>query len=308
MQQEIYVIDNTDKIREILQKLLDHEMEYKYEIKIVKPDWIEVALKNIPELIIINDDAIETKASEYCKLIRENEDNSITPIIVISSNTDMEYKLETLENSVEYFLPKPIDEDILYHTVKNIIRLMHMNRTVSPLTGLPGNVQIQAELKKRILTKENFSVLYFDLDNFKAYNDVYGFLKGDEVIQYTAATILRHVHNGGNKNFVGHIGGDDFVAIIEGFNWESICQDIIIEFDEGILKLLTEQDVKRGYLESVNRKGIIEQFPITGISIGIVESRGLKTDNILEIGEIGAQVKHAAKNIMGSCYISNQRI
>ena len=309
MYQEIYVVDNSDKIRKLLNKLFKDDTDYEYEIKIVKPDWIEVALKDIPELIIINDDAINIPASEYCKIIRENEDNKITPIIVMSSNADKMYRIETLENSVEYFLIKPVDTDYLYYTIKNITRLMYMNRTVSPLTGLPGNVQIHAELKKRILNKEDFTVMYVDLDNFKSYNDVYGFLKGDEVLKFTAETIFKYVHQkSGNKNFVGHVGGDDFVAIIDSFKWESICQDIIAEFDVGMLNLLTPEDAEKGYLEAANRKGIIEQFPITAVSVGVVESSTLQTDNILEIGEVGAQVKHAAKSIMGSCYVSNKRV
>ncbi len=76
---------------------------------------------------------------------------------------------------MEHYIIVPIDEEYLYYTIKNVIRLLYINRRVSPLTGLPGNVQIQAEMKKRLLNKENFSMIYFDLDNFKAYNDIYGF-------------------------------------------------------------------------------------------------------------------------------------
>ena len=88
---------------------------------------------------------------------------------------------------------------LVYYTVKNLSRLLSTNRRMSPLTGLPGNVQIQAELKKRLLKQEDFSVLYFDLDNFKAYNDVYGFLKGDEIIKFTANTILNAIHHFGSR-------------------------------------------------------------------------------------------------------------
>ena len=93
--------------------------------------------------------------------------------------------------------------------------MLDINRTVSPLTGLPGNVQIHAEMKKRLFNKEKFVMLYIDLDNFKAYNDVYGFIKGDEVIKFTARVIQKNVHEIDEKNgFIGHIGGDDFIAII----------------------------------------------------------------------------------------------
>lgn len=150
--------------------------------------------------------------------------------------------------------------------------------------------------------------MYLDLDNFKAYNDVYGFLKGDGIIEFTAETIVNQVHSDKIENtFVGHIGGDDFVAIIPGTNCEKLCQNIISYFDRNVTKYFTPDDVEKGYIEVANRKGIIEQFPLTSISIGVVVSDVGRFHNILEIGEVGAQVKHAAKSVMGSCYAIDRR-
>ena len=245
---------------------------------------------------------------EFCREIRANEDNGITPIIVLSSNNEKKHRLAVLETAVEYYIKKPMDIDYLYYTVKNLMRLMAVNRTVSPLTGLPGNVQILAELKKRVMNEEEFAVLYADLDHFKEYNDIYGFLKGDEIIKYTAKTIVRNVHSlKGNHCFVGHIGGDDFVAIVSKTDYEQVCQNILAEFDKDIHKFFTAEDLERGYLEVANRKGIIEQFPLTSLSIGVVEADKGRFKNILEIGELGAQVKHVAKTIMGSSYAIDRR-
>ena len=147
-----------------------------------------------------------------------------------------------------------------------------------------------------------------DLDNFKAYNDVYGFLQGDEIIKFTARTIMSNVHSKDeDNNFVGHIGGDDFMAIVEDKEFEKICQNIIIEFDKDIRKYFTEDDIKKGYLEVPNRKGVIEEFPLTSISIGAVEVEPGRFHNTLEIGEAGAQVKHLAKTISGSTYVVDRR-
>ena len=246
---------------------------------------------------------------KFSNIKTEEIDNSITPIIVISSNSNKEHRLEILKNEVEYYIVMPIDDDYLYYTIKNIVRLMYTNRRVSPLTGLPGNVQIQAEMKKRLLNKETFGVLYFDLDNFKAYNDIYGFLQGDEIIKFTARTILKNTHTEeSNDCFVGHIGGDDFVALVgEQSNYEKICQDVIAEFDTGIKKYFSEIDLERGYFEVANRKGVLEQFPLTSISIGVVIADNRRFFNTLEIAEVGAQVKHTSKIIMGSSYVIDKR-
>lgn len=306
MVQEIYIIDDDDSSILIFRELFKNDNEYKFIS--VKTEQIDVALKNIPALIVINEDAIDRDVVDLCRKIRKDEDNTITPVIVVSSKNNREHRIKILQESVEYFIKKPVDEDYLYYTVKNLNRLLSSNRTVSPLTGLPGNVQIHAELKKRISRKEPFSVLYLDLDNFKAYNDVYGFLKGDEIIEFTADTIVNQVHTDEIENtFVGHIGGDDFVAIIPDTNCEKLCQSILAYFDKHVTKFFTEKDLEQGYIEVANRRGIVEQFPLTSLSIGVVVADVGRFHNILEIGEIGAQVKHAAKAVMGSSYALDRR-
>ncbi len=306
MAQEIIVIDNKQEIIGEIKEIFKNENEYIF--KVIKDIQLDRALKNIPALFIINADDMFLNLIDVCKKIRSDDDNNITPVIVISSNKDKSYKISVLNECIEYYINKPMDKDYLYYTIKNLLRLINTNRRISPLTGLPGNVQISAELKKRLMMQETFSVLYLDLDNFKAYNDVYGFLRGDEIIKFTANVILKNVHMESQiENFVGHIGGDDFVAIVDNECYEKVCQNIILEFDNGITKYFTEEDVERGFLEVPNRKGIIEQFPITSISIGVVVVDKSKYANILEIGEVGAQVKHIAKTTMGSSYAINRR-
>ena len=306
MVQDIYIIDDDKYSLQDLKELFTDNAEYRFVN--VSTEEINKALINIPSLIIINEDNVDRDIEELCTTIRKNEDNSITPIIVISSNSDKEHRLNVLRKAVEYYIRKPVDQDYLYYTIKNLMRLMYTNRRVSPLTGLPGNVQIHAELKKRLFNKEYFGVLYLDLDNFKAYNDVYGFIKGDEIIKFTARTIVKNVHALKNNDcFVGHIGGDDFVAIISKTNYDEICQNIINEFDSEILNYFTEEDRKRGYIEVANRRGILEDFPLTAISIGVVDVEPNRFNNILEIGEVGAQVKHLAKTILGSSYVIDRR-
>ena len=306
MVQEVYIIDDDDSSILVFRELFKNDPEYKFIN--IKSEQIDVALKNIPSLIIINEDAVDRDVVELCKQIRTDEDNSITPVIVVSSNSEKSHRVKILQEAIEYFIKKPVDEEYLYYTIKNLNRLLTINRRISPLTGLPGNVQIHAELKKRILNREPFSVLYLDLDNFKAYNDVYGFLKGDEIIEFTAETICKCLHSAYNENvFIGHIGGDDFVGIIPDLHCDKVCQQILATFDAKSLKFFTQEDREKGYIEVANRKGIIEQFPLTSLSIGVVVADVGRFHNILEIGEVGAQVKHAAKSVMGSSYAIDRR-
>ena len=306
MIQEIYIIDDDESSILVFRELFKDDLEYKFIS--VTSDKIDIALKNIPSIIIINEDAVEVDVIDLCRRIRKDEDNSITPIIVVSSNSEKEHRVKILKEAVEYYIKKPVNVDYLYFTIKNLSRLLTINRRISPLTGLPGNVQIHAELKKRISNKEAFSVLYLDLDNFKAYNDVYGFLKGDEIIKFTADTIIRCVHEHVKSGcFVGHIGGDDFIAILPILQCENVCESIISNFDAHVVKFFTEEDTEKGYIEVANRKGVIEQFPLTSISVGVVEADKGRFSTMLEIGEIGAQVKHLAKSVIGSSYSIDRR-
>ena len=305
MLNEVYIIDDDETSIVIFKELFRDDPDYKFIS--VKTEQIDIALKNIPSLIVINEDAIDRDVIGLCRKIRKDEDNTITPVIVVSSNGSREHRMRILNESVEYFIKKPVDEGYLYYTVKNLNRLLTTNRRVSPLTGLPGNVQIHSELKKRLSKEEEFSVLYLDLDNFKAYNDVYGFLKGDKIIQYTADIIQEEIHTDGGNGFIGHVGGDDFIAIVPYTDVENLCQRIIARFDKQIKSFFTEEDAEKGYIEIANRRGIIEKFPLTSISIAVVVADKNRFSNILEIGDVAAQVKHAVKTVMGSSYTIDRR-
>lgn len=308
MTKQVYIFDTTIKLLNDLREMFANDKAFKF--KCVESQRIDCVLKEIPDLIIINEDNLKDKLDDLCSKIRNDADNTITPIIVLSSNEDVEHKVDVIKKNVEYFVEKSLGRDYLYYIIKNIARLLTVNRTVSPLTGLPGNVKIQTELKKKISMKAPFTVLYLDLDNFKAYNDVYGFVRGDEIIKLTAKVITNNIYNLKDVNtFVGHIGGDDFVAILdENVDYENVCQNILTQFDAEVTSYFNEEDLRKGYLEIENRKGVMEEFPLTSLSIGVVVAEQERFSNVLEIGEVGAQIKHLAKATQGSCYAINRRI
>ncbi len=306
IKKNILVIEDKKEIIDVLEKMFENEKsEYDIVFSFSDSDSINEAMKNVHDVVLINSD----NAIQIYSQITEGMESFMSPTICISSASYKNVIIDVLKSGINQYMVKPIDVEYLYYTIKNYIRLIYNNKTVSPLTGLPGNIQIDNELKKNIIKKDEFAVLYFDLDNFKAYNDTYGFLKGDDVIRFTATTILDIMRQYANENdFVGHIGGDDFVAITTSRAIDKICIEIINTFDKGILNLLSKTDKERGFFEVPNRKGIIEQYPLTSISIGVViVDKNQKIDR-LEIGEIGAQVKHKAKTIHGSAYVINKRM
>lgn len=170
---------------------------------------------------------------------------------------------------------------------------------VNPLTELPGNVLIETELEACLTTPQACAILYFDMNNFKAYNDVYGFEKGDKIIKCLAMIIKKHLNL--SRDFLGHIGGDDFVSIYRGDDVEAFCQKVIIDFDRAILRFYSRFDLDRGYITTKNRHGLEENFPLLSISIAVVSNKKYKT--IFKLSESMAKLKKQCKQKPGSSYM-----
>lgn len=210
-----------------------------------------------------------------------------------------------------------IIRDGLYLGTVSIIHLLqHLTdlkiryaANANPLTGLPGNMVIEDKLKTIIAQQLPFSILYIDLDNFKAFNDKYGFERGDKAILLTASILsscINH-HKGIERDFLGHIGGDDFVILTQPERAEAICDAIIQDFDWEIPNLYAQTDRERGYIIMPNRRGQVESYPIMSISIAVVDNQNRRFANYLEIGEMAADVKKRAKAIGGSIWVSERR-
>ena len=169
MIQDIYIIDNDDNLKNIANNLFKDNKDYRFKKVLTKQ--IDIALRNIPSLIIINEDNIKDDIITICNKIKQNDDNIITPVIVVSSIKEKEHRLKILKTCVEHYIISPIDEDYFYYTIINLLNLLDVNRRVSPLTGLPGNIQIQAEMKKRLLNQEDFAMIYIDLKPIMMFMD-----------------------------------------------------------------------------------------------------------------------------------------
>ena len=187
-------------------------------------------------------------------------------------------------------------------------RLKKLDLDASPLTFLPGNTAIENLLEKKIEQKEYFSFCYLDLDNFKAFNDRYGYARGSEVIKAAAEVVEKSVrslkHDG---DFVGHIGGDDFVVITTSEDHDELCKTIIKNFDDIIVGYYDAEDVELGYIEGKTRQGEKRDFPIMTISIAVVTNRHRTIVNHIQVGEIAAELKAHVKSIPGSAYVVDKR-
>jgi len=195
------------------------------------------------------------------------------------------------------------------HLLNNVTNLQVRCATnANPLTGLPGNLLIDQKLKSMVEKGVPFAVLYVDLDNFKAFNDKYGFEHGDKALLLTADILRASVDRLCLKEaFLGHVGGDDFVIITGPEEIEALCKAIIQRFDSEIIKLYDPKDLRKGVIIVRNRRGRLDRFPIMTVSIGVAHTLYRNFTNYLEIGGIAAVLKKRAKEIKGSTFVVDQR-
>lgn len=175
------------------------------------------------------------------------------------------------------------------------------SRQLNPLSGLPGNLAIEKNFERFISSREPFTILYIDLDNFKAYNDTYGFGNGDRVIQFVSELMTEVIPG---HNFVGHVGGDDFIAMLNTYEVEKICNTFIKRFDRGIRAYYSKHDLDQGYIITKNRKGEEEQYPIMSVSVAGISNRYRFFSNVHELAEHASAIKKQCKLIWTSCHIT----
>ncbi len=183
---------------------------------------------------------------------------------------------------------------------------MEAAKYANPLSQLPGNVPINQHIDTLLATQESCAIAYCDLDHFKPFNDVYGYARGDDVIRLTAR-ILAEVCDT-EKDFIGHIGGDDFVLVLRSEDWQARCERALRMFGEEILGFFSRDDVERGGYITENRKGEMEFHALTSLSIGVAEIKPGIFRSHLEVSVVAAEVKKKAKGIKGNSLYVNQRI
>ncbi|MBD3347331.1 MAG: HAMP domain-containing protein [Chitinivibrionales bacterium] len=187
-------------------------------------------------------------------------------------------------------------------------RMRDEAKGANPLTGLPGNITIAQYIDDCLSAGKIICVLYCDLDNFKAYNDKYGFTKGDEAILYTRDCLVAVSKRKDMRNvFIGHEGGDDFVVVTEYEYWEAFAKAFITTFDRGIYQFYNSVDARNGFIESINRKGERQRFPLMSVSIAIVTNKTRPFRRHAEMIQVAAEVKKHVKNMDGSCYAIDRR-
>ncbi len=304
----ILCIDDDPNIRELVQAALDLD-GYSVILASDGTEGIRNAIREQPHLIILDVMLPDMRGWDVLRALKEQPRSASIPIIFLSALDETEHRVTGLALGADDYVGKPFAIQELLARVRTQLRHAE-EHLLSELTGLPGNTQIERVLRQSLQDeRRDLYVLYIDIDNFKSFNDAYGFVRGNDLIKLLAGILKTVVLTAHESAFVGHVGGDDFVGMLRGSDDEmrKVCGAIISQFDSQVPALYDPEDRASGYVTTMDRQGVRQDFPIVTVSIGVVTNRQRVLKTEYEISDIAAQLKKQAKQTASSVYLVDQR-
>ena len=273
------------------------------------PSAIAAARELSPDLILLDVMMPGMEGFEVCQTLRADPSLARISIVMLTAKAMAEDRIAGLEKGADDYIVKPFDPGELVARVKSTLRRAREMRALSPLTGLPGNFQISDELARRVSNPDaQWAIVYADLDSFKPFNDKYGFMRGDLAIKYTSTVILGALEEfPDHDNFVGHIGGDDFVVATSQEIVEDFCQLVIERFEADVGQWYDPEDAAAGYIDVKDRRGDARRFNLLSISLGVAWNKYRSITSNFDAVAIAAEMKAYAKRHPRSAYEIDRR-
>ena len=304
---KILFAEHESLISEIITPILESK---GYEVSVARDSEsvLRALLETQPNLIVIDANLAEGDGFQICKMLKADFMTSHIPIIVLIEKRQARKKMLEIEHGIDDYLIKPPDPIDLEIRIEMALRRTEHQMWANSLTKLPGSKEIEKVIADRLL-QGLFSFAYIDIDNFKAFNDVYGYFQGDAVIIQLAHIISSVVKALGNKDdFVGHVGGDDFTVITTPEKESLIASKIISEFDRLMAFHYNKEDRLKKFIAVKDRAGILKDVPLMSISVAVVNNKNSNIHNIIELSEIAFEIKKYLKSLSGSNFLINRRI
>ena len=307
MPETILVVDDDPDIARFVEVNL-RSAGYDVQVAADGEQALERAADMRPDLVLLDVMMPRVDGFEVAQRLRRNPQTANTSIIMLTAKALSTDKVLGLTAGADDYIIKPFDPIELLARVKGTLRRAKEMRNLSPLTGLPGNIRIQEEIERAVREDRPFAVLYCDLDNFKAYNDQKGFVRGDRLIQATARIIQDAVVEfAGSEGFVGHVGGDDFVAVLPPDVAEPVAERIVERFESVKPEFYDDDDLERGFVEVEDRKGVMQKLPLAGVSVGIATTSVRRFAHYGEAVSVATEMKQFAKRDAASSYAVDRR-
>ncbi|HZB01801.1 MAG TPA: response regulator [Actinomycetota bacterium] len=306
MPESILVVDDDPDIARFVEVNL-RSAGYDVSVAGDGEEALERAADLRPDLVLLDVMMPRLDGFEVAQRLRKNPQTANTSIIMLTAKALSSDKVTGLQSGADDYIIKPFDPIELLARVKGTLRRAKEMRNLSPLTGLPGNIRIQEEIERQVREHHPFAVLYLDLDNFKTYNDKYGFVRGDRLIQGTARMLQDAVMAYDQDGFVGHVGGDDFVAVVLPETAEDVATRVCERFDQDRALYYEDDDLARGFVRMEDRKGVEQDIPLVSVSIGIATTSKRAFAHYGEAVAVATEMKQFAKRDGGSSFAVDRR-
>lgn len=306
---KILIISSDRNLKDILNFCLDG---WGYEVFLQdssRQQDIEPIKKISPDAIVIDVQSARKDQLNICRLLKDNFATAFIPVIALINKRQLRAQLLNLKQGVDDYLIKPPDPLDLRIRIEMVIRRSQHSINASPLTGLPGGKILEDVLREKLKGGGQFSFGYLDIDNFKYFNDVYGYQRGDRVILHTAYMLFNTLRQFGNADdFISHIGGDDFAFISTPDKYEKICRNFIQTFDNVVPFHYSPQDREQGFLMARDRSRKIKRIPLMSVSIAVVnKDASVVLKNTIQINERIAEIKRYLKTLPVSKFMADRR-
>jgi DNA-binding response OmpR family regulator len=307
MSERILVIDDDPDIVRFVETSLELE-GYTVGTARDAEDGLQQAFADPPDLVLLDLMMPGVDGFEVLRRLQTSPATTSVSIVLLTAKANVRDLVRGLQGGADDYVQKPFDIEELLARVGSVLRRSRAMRDLSPLTGLPGNFRIAEELERRVTGGGPVAVIHADLDNFKAFNDHYGFMRGDNVIKFTANTLVEAALEVGDPTcFIGHVGGDDFIMVMSPSFGEQFCKEVVERFDDGILDFYDPQDALRGFVEVIDRRGERHAFPVVSISMGVATNVRRTFSSEWEASAVASEMKEHAKTEAGSSYRIDRR-
>ena len=307
MSESILVVDDDPDVARFVEVNL-RSAGYEVQVATDGEEALEKAVELRPDLVLLDVMMPKLDGFEVAQRLRRDPRTSSSSIIMLTAKALSADKVLGLSSGADDYIIKPFDPVELLARVKGTLRRAREMRALSPLTGLPGNIRIQEEIRRLVGEDQPFALLYADLDHFKAYNDHYGFVRGDRAIQVVARLSVEVADDlAGPGAFIGHVGGDDFILIVPPELAESVAKKLCERFDQEVPALYDKIDADRGAIEIEDRQGNLRRFPLLTISLGVASTDRRKFAHYGEAVAVATELKQFAKREPRSSYALDRR-
>jgi diguanylate cyclase (GGDEF)-like protein len=269
---------------------------------------IDLVAEDPPDLVITDVMMPHVDGFELTRSLRQDPRTATISVIILTARGLSADKLEGFAIGADDYIVKPFDTPELLARVRGVLRRKREMKDESPLTGLPGNNRVQEEIESKVSSGVDFALLLVDLDRFKAFNDHYGFPRGDKVIQELAKLMQAVIGDiAGEDGFVGHLGGDDFVVVVPSASAALVADTIVQRFDASVPGYYEDEDLARGWIEVLNRRGEPQRYEQISISIGVASTQRRTFAHFAEAMAVATEMKNFTKTTPGSSWAIDRR-